>query len=353
MNEKDYLVAGLGLCGAWLACFLEEAGCSVDLYDGEPESSASFVSGGIVNPVTGRRVVTTWLDAEIMPWLSTTLENYSKKANTSFMSEKPIMTFPASLQMQEAYEKRISEKNGYIKEDKHPANSASYFNYFFKPYAISPAYVVHAKAIIQYVQIKLKANSSWIAENMDESKLEITENGVLYQNTKYKKIIYASGLATLQSRYWKNLPFVPNKGQALIVDIPQLPADCMYKFGTLTLVPLQDGNWWAGSSNELKFEDESPHPAFLDEATRSLESVLKIPFNILKHIAAIRPATVDRRPFVGLHPKHPQLAILNGMGSKGCSLSTWFAFNLVQHLTQDKPIHPEADIKRFSRILLR
>lgn len=353
MKEKDYLIAGLGLCGAWLACFLEDAGCSLDVYDGAPETSASFVSGGIVNPVTGRRVVTTWLDAEIMPWLSSTLIKYSKKANTNFIHEKPIMSFPSSLQMQEAYEKRITENNSYIKQDNFLPDAPGHFNYLYNPFTISPAYVVDAKAIIQHAACKLKAGTSWMAENMDETKLEIVENGVLYQNTKYKKIIYTSGLATLQSRYWKNLPFVPNKGQALIVQIPQLPADYMYKFGTLTLVPLQDGNWWAGSSNELTFDDDKPHAAFLNEATRSLQAVLKTPFSITKHIAAIRPATVDRRPFVGVHPTHPQLAILNGMGSKGCSLSVWFAYNLAQHLVSNKLIHPEADVKRFSGILKR
>lgn len=353
MKEKDYLVAGLGLCGAWLACFLEEAGAKVDVYDGAPESSASFVSGGIVNPVTGRRVVTTWLDAELMPWLFSTLAHYGEKANTGFITEKPIITFPSSLQMQEAYEKRIKANNSYIRQDISSEDTAPYFNYLFKPYAIVPAYVVQAKAIIAYAKNTLQARASWIAENIDESQLTITTHGVLYKNTRYKKIIYANGLAAMQSRYWKNLPFVPNKGQALIVAIPQLPAHQMYKFGALTLVPLPDGNWWVGSSNELRYADDKPDPAFLAEATQSLQAVLKTPFHIIQHIAAIRPATVDRRPFVGLHPNHPQVAILNGMGSKGCSLSTWFAYNLMQCLLNDTPVHPEADVSRFTRILLR
>jgi hypothetical protein len=52
-----------------------------------------------------------------------------------------------------------------------------------------------------------------------------------------------------------------------------------------------------------------------------------------------------------MHPHFPAIGILNGMGTKGCSLSPYFASELVNHLTENTPILPEADISRFSRIL--
>jgi hypothetical protein len=41
------------------------------------------------------------------------------------------------------------------------------------------------------------------------------------------------------------------------------------------------------------------------------------------------------------------------MGTKGCSLSPWFASQLLNHIGHKSPIHPEADVKRFERILKR
>jgi hypothetical protein len=41
------------------------------------------------------------------------------------------------------------------------------------------------------------------------------------------------------------------------------------------------------------------------------------------------------------------------MGTKGCSLAPFFAQQLVANLQEQKPIHPEADIKRFARVLSR
>ncbi|HEY8971175.1 MAG TPA: FAD-dependent oxidoreductase, partial [Puia sp.] len=84
-----------------------------------------------------------------------------------------------------------------------------------------------------------------------------------------------------------------------------------------------------------------------------LRDWLKPSFRILDHIASVRPATLERRPFVGFHPLHPPVGILNGMGTKGCSLAPYFAHQLVQHMTHGKPIRPDADVRRFTKILSR
>jgi len=62
---------------------------------------------------------------------------------------------------------------------------------------------------------------------------------------------------------------------------------------------------------------------------------------------------LERRPFVGLHPANPKVGILNGMGTKGCSLAPYFAKQLAEQLIFDKPISAEANINRFTKILMR
>jgi glycine/D-amino acid oxidase-like deaminating enzyme len=82
-----------------------------------------------------------------------------------------------------------------------------------------------------------------------------------------------------------------------------------------------------------------------------LKQWLKAPFKILFHKAAIRPATIERRPFVGFHPQFQNLGILNGMGTKGTSLAPFFANQLAQHLVHGFPLMNEVNISRFNRIL--
>jgi glycine/D-amino acid oxidase-like deaminating enzyme len=55
-----------------------------------------------------------------------------------------------------------------------------------------------------------------------------------------------------------------------------------------------------------------------------LKTWLKVPFKIIDHKASVRPANIERRPFVGFHPTLKNIGILNGMGTKGCSLAPIF-----------------------------
>jgi glycine/D-amino acid oxidase-like deaminating enzyme len=57
--------------------------------------------------------------------------------------------------------------------------------------------------------------------------------------------------------------------------------------------------------------------------------------SVIDHLANIRPCTLDKQPFIGEHPKQPQLAIFNGFGAKGSlqipKLSQLFADALINH----------------------
>ncbi|MBW7953063.1 MAG: FAD-binding oxidoreductase, partial [Chitinophagaceae bacterium] len=109
--------------------------------------------------------------------------------------------------------------------------------------------------------------------------------------------------------------------------------------------------WWIGSTYNWNFENDLPTESFRIDMENKLKDFLKFPYKIVHHFAAIRPANLERRPFVGLHPVHKNIGILNGMGTKGCSLSPYFAHELTEHLIKQKPISPNADVQRFSKIL--
>ncbi|MCB0741382.1 MAG: FAD-dependent oxidoreductase, partial [Chitinophagaceae bacterium] len=113
------------------------------------------------------------------------------------------------------------------------------------------------------------------------------------------------------------------------------------------------GKWWLGSSYAWDFEHPHPTEIFRKKAESLLQNWLKIPFTILDHKASIRPATIERRPFVGFHPLFPQIGILNGLGTKGCSLAPYFARQMVDFLLFEKPIQADANISRFAGILSR
>jgi glycine/D-amino acid oxidase-like deaminating enzyme len=119
------------------------------------------------------------------------------------------------------------------------------------------------------------------------------------------------------------------------------------------ITPWQDELFWVGSSYDRDYHDEQPTAAFRRMMTEWLRGFLKIPFEVKDHLASIRPTTVERRPFAGMHPVHRNLGILNGMGTKGVSIAPYLAKQLAEHLLDGKEIMKEADIRQYARILQR
>jgi glycine/D-amino acid oxidase-like deaminating enzyme len=72
-------------------------------------------------------------------------------------------------------------------------------------------------------------------------------------------------------------------------------------------------------------------------------------FEFLDTFVGIRPATQDRRPFVGFLPEKP-LGIFNGFGSKSVSISPYFAKAFIQEIRGEKELDFEVSIRRYSHL---
>jgi glycine/D-amino acid oxidase-like deaminating enzyme len=253
--------------------------------------------------------------------------------------------------MLQTYEKRANEANTFIQRFTAEEQLHQWFTFVFHTYTINPTYLVCLHPLLNGWRKKLIESKSLLEEKFDDTQLILHDNFVQYKNIDAGKIIFCNGINTFQSPFWKNLPYIFNKGQALIADIPNLPANNIYKYGPVTLTPWYNNLWWIGSSYENDFTTTAPTEDFYNNTIASLKSILKIPFTIKDHLSALRPAVIERRPFVGLHPNQTSIGIFNGMGTKGCSLAPYFAHQLSQHLIKNISIDPLADVKRFYRLL--
>lgn len=353
-NNYDVIVVGQGICGTFLSWYLREAGLNILVLDEPQPFSASKVASGIINPVTGRQVVTTWLANELMPFAGEAYGAVGNIIGTTVAHQKNIIVFPPSQQMSDAYVKRMAEDNSYIKqasETTYEAFKDAFFSYYGIA-VIEPVWHIDLHTLLHGWRNVLQQNNMLLQERFDETRLVITGDGVQYKGRSAGKIIFCNGIETFSLPWFKNLPFVFNKGEALIVDIPQLQPNNIFKIGNSTIVPWYDGLWWIGSSYENDFADALPTDAFKNKKKQELQQYLKLPFTVVDHIASLRPAVaIERRPFVGFHPAYPAIGILNGMGTKGCSLAPYFAQQLADNLINGSTVNPLADVKRFARVL--
>jgi glycine/D-amino acid oxidase-like deaminating enzyme len=254
--------------------------------------------------------------------------------------------------MKLAFDERLPQEQEYLSIVKNEDVLKLYFNYAFGAGKINPCWLIDVNILLKKWREKLAKNNSLNEEYFNVDELKIENQKVVYQNIVASKIIFCDGVDGTNNPWFKLLPYAPNKGEALIVEIPDLPRTNIYKNG-ISIVPWKDNLFWIGSSYEWSFSNNEPTEMFRKKTETVLNNWLKLPYKIVEHFAAVRPANIERRPFVGLHTSHPQIGILNGMGTKGCSIAPYFANEFVDHLISNYPITPNADVQRFSRILMK
>jgi glycine/D-amino acid oxidase-like deaminating enzyme len=83
-KHYDYLLVGQGLAGSLLGYSLAKRGYSIMVLDNYEQPSSSRVAAGIYNPVTGRKLVKTWLADTIFPFLKTYYTELEKELGKNF-----------------------------------------------------------------------------------------------------------------------------------------------------------------------------------------------------------------------------------------------------------------------------
>jgi glycine/D-amino acid oxidase-like deaminating enzyme len=349
--EANYLIVGQGISGTFLSWYLQKAGASVIVMDENKSNTASGVAAGLVNPVTGRRLVKSWMIDELMPFAWNAYKQFGNELQIDCIAEVSLKQFFSAPDMQDAFNKRLKEEPEYLSA---PDGSdwRQFFNYPFAWGNIQPCYIADVKKLTAAWRAQLIHQNKLIEETFEPPQLVIDEGYISYKNIHAQKIIFCDGAAGLHNPWFNRLPYSLNKGEALILRISQLPTDHIYKFKQ-TLIPVEPAEqlFWFGSSYEWTYDDELPSPKFRAGAAAELNHFLKLPYTVVDHVAAVRPANVERRPFVGIHPAYPQLAILNGMGTKGCSLAPYFGYQLAQHLVKEAPLQQDVNVNRFQRVL--
>ena len=360
LSEKNYiwlmhiefLIVGQGISGTWLSYYLNKANKTFLVIDDNNQLTASRAAAGIINPVTGRRIVKTWMIDELLLRLLPAYKQFGKELGINAIFQKNVIDFHPTPQMKNAFDERLKEDNSFLKKPTVENIFNPYFNYEFGFGEVNPCYMVNLQELLPAWRKKLLAENKLLEESFDIKELRRMGKGIQYKNINAEKIIFCDGAASAANPFFKNLPFSLNKGEAVIIESTEIPSSNIFKKGMM-LAPLGNNLFWIGSNYTWDFTDINPTEQFRVQTESLLKTWLKVSYKILEHKAAVRPANVERRPFIGFHPVHKNFGLFNGMGTKGCSLAPYFAFQFTQSLVYNKQVNPEVDISRFQKILSR
>ncbi|WP_235295938.1 NAD(P)/FAD-dependent oxidoreductase [Portibacter marinus] len=347
----DVLVVGQGIAGSLIALQCIKRNLSFYVIDAPEKSRASKVAAGIINPITGRKYVKTWMYEELQKEFVSMYRWTEDLLSGEYLNEREIYRTIPTVKDQNQWDARLLEKGA--SPFMQTAEDAGDFEgklFDRQGFGLVNGYQLRMDQLIKDLRKYLEERKYYSSEIFDHASLEINEKAVRYKKWITAHVIFCEGHAVSQNPFFNELPFAPAKGELLLVRIPNFQTDHILK-DQLFFVPLERDIFWVGAS--YAWDEFSDQPTGEKEKwlIEGIEKVLNVPYEIIDHKAGIRPATKYRKPFIGSHSAYPSLHLFNGLGTKGASLGPYFAKALMASVFDQKTLHPEVDIQRFDNVL--
>ncbi len=346
----DYLVIGQGLGGSALAYQLTQAGQKVLVIDNQYANSASRVAAGLFNPITGNEMKKTWWADRLFPYLLAFYQEVEQTVGQQFLFQLPIYKPFESIEQQNHCLAESIE--GIYQNYLNPQTATQrYDTTVFQPFGgveILRAGYVDTQVYLESLKEWLVAQNAYWEEDFNENLLTITPDTVVYKEIKAKNIVFCRGRGDANSIFWSWLPFKHAKGDILQVTFTDGKYENIINKGCW-IIPRKDGTYRVGSNYDWTDLTDVPSEKAHKEITDKLNKLTKLSYHIIGQQAGVRPTNTDRRPFIGRHPKYSNLLIFNGLGTKGVSLSPYFANHLVAYLLKQAPLEASVAVERHIR----
>ncbi len=344
--RTDFLIIGAGLAGNILTDHLLKAGKSVEVLDDPSLSNSSKVAGGLYNPITGREMVKTWNCDNLFDYLIPYYQDLEKELAAKFLIDRPIYRPFLSFEEQNEWMARSvdSQFSPYINEI---LTKPSYpeVNDPYGGLLLDNSGYLNTSKFLEAVQNNLKERKLLINETFNADNLDSFEDHFEYGGKSYGHVIFCDGRLSVNNPFFSWLPFSLVKGELLFVRSNVTPK-VVHNRG-IFVIPLENGLLKCGSTYDHQDLDENPTFHKAEELKSKVSKLMNFEFEIIDQKAGVRPASRDRKPFIGEHPTIKRMWVFNGFGTKGVSLIPYYAKQFVERLNNKKELDKEVNIERY------
>tara|TARA_B110000238_G_scaffold200883_1_gene252955 strand:- start:11866 stop:12918 length:1053 start_codon:yes stop_codon:yes gene_type:complete len=346
LNNIDFIIVGQGLAGTLLAHDLIDAKKNILIIDKKLKASASKVAAGLINPVGMKRCIPSFMSDVYLPKALNTYRSLEKKLKVSFLDLKPIVRLFSNLDVKRDWEIKYSNENmdKYISSFNN-SDKFSFLKDSFGSANVEPAGHLDVNLFLDKSREYFKLNNLLINEIFNFDFFD--ENNISYKSITAKKIIFCEGFRLRENPFFKYLPITPTKGEVIKIRVPSKKNFGRIISKGIYILPLGDYIYLVGATyNRIDFTDALTEQgqAFLKT---KINEVLNVDYEIVSSVAGVRPTTKDRRPLLGLHPKHPSIAVFNGLGTRGVLQGPSLSNELCDFLIRSKS---ENSISKFNNI---
>ena len=347
MKELDYIIVGCGLAGIAFSEQLRANDKSFVVFDNQSQQS-SVVAAGLYNPVILKRFTEVWKAKEQLELALPFYKKLEVLLDVKLDYKLPVYRRFASVEEQNEWFTASDKPNledylstQLIKNDNPSIIAPLGFGKVLQTGRIDTS------ILLKHYKIFLKGIDSYCNETFDYSNLIIEQDFITYKSIKAKHVVFAEGFGMINNPFFKALPLNVAKGEVLTIKAPDLKIDYVLK-SSVFVVP--DGNDLYSVGATYNWDDKTHQ--ITEEAKKelldNLKQLMTCNFEVVNQVAGIRPTVKDRRPLIGVHHKTKNIAILNGLGTRGVMIAPSVAKELYNYIENKTPLNNEIDINRFN-----
>lgn len=342
----DYIIVGAGLAGIAFAETCLNNGKSIFVFDNKSQNS-SIIAGGLYNPVILKRFTGLEYAQAQLDEMQSFYTIIQRKLNCIFDFKIPILRKFFSIE---------EVNNWFVASDKSslaPFLSLKIVKRVFSGIEASYGYgqvlqtgFVDTASMLKNYHHFLLQSSSLSNDLFAYDKLVFTKTSVCYKNIRAKNILFAEGFGLNANPYFNYLPLDGTKGELFIIKCVALNLDVIINTSVF-IIPLGNDLFKIGATYNWFDKSNDPTVSGKNELLAKIREVLKCDFDIVEHLAGVRPTVRDRKPLLGTHPNYKSAHIMNGLGTRGVMLGPWTAKILFNAIECNTEIERSLNINRF------
>lgn len=324
-------------------------------------NSASRVAAGLVTPITGSRFAVSWRWPEFFPSADTLYQRAEKESSQSFWSVAPAWRAFVSQDEAKLYEQKCKNAGSQfndamihidaidvdtMKQAQLPTPLATHGGIQMAPAARLdvPSYLDATRGVLQYEDLYISAYLD-LDRDLQPSLDQVVVPSL---GLTARWVVLCQGNLARTNGWFSQLPLHPARGDILVIRSRSVQLDrIVHHQGWI--VPLEGKRFLLGATYDRHALSTDGH----DDAARGWREELCLRWTamtgekfepegaeILEHRIAVRPASYDRHPLIGVHSQWSNIGCINGLGSKGSLMAPLLARKLIEAMIDGRAIDP-------------
>ncbi|NRB59955.1 MAG: FAD-binding oxidoreductase [Winogradskyella sp.] len=347
MKKVDYIIVGCGLASIAFCEQLRQHKKSFIVFDDRSQQS-SLVAGGMYNPVILKRFSEVWKAKEQLDIAIPLYQSIEQELNIKVDYKFQLLRRFTSVEEQNLWFSASDKPNlepflstKLIKNDNTFIDAPLGFG------EVLHAGRLDTKTLISEYKKFLKTTESLREEHFVYDDLVTQNDSVTYKDIDSSYIVFAEGFGVKQNPFFRDIPLNGTKGEVLTIKAPALKVDYAVK-SSVFIIPIGNDLYKVGATYNWEDKTNTPTNSGREELLNKLNTFLKCNYEVVDHVAGIRPTVKDRRPLVGAHSKFKNLFVLNGLGTRGVMIAPYVAERLFQFIEENIALDKEIDVNRFN-----